>query len=234
PLHEFKSSLRPFLAVWPWASPLIQFASVSSPAKGVRQGNIFNSFLILLDVARSLLEGLPDLYLEDEIDLEDKYMLVRQRKGINGYVDDDARSHHSGTMILPHIVCPLEEITEEELENFYNSSRDKIHNSSLGSTCHQCSQKIIDTKTNFRNPEHFGVWGQFCGLCPQNRYGKEVRMALLDPYWHCPPCRGICYCSLSGSKMDNVQLVCWCVVGGGRKKKSKKCTAENKIKPIRK
>ncbi|XP_074159191.1 cell division cycle-associated protein 7 isoform X1 [Sminthopsis crassicaudata] len=147
--------------------------------------------------SRSLIEGPPDLHLEDEIDFEDKYMLVRKRKSIDGYMDDDStpRSRRPGTMTLPHIVRPVEEITEEELENICISSRDKIYNRSLGSTCHQCRQKTIDTKTNCRNPECFGVRGQFCGPCLRNRYGEEVKIALLDPNWHCPPCRGICNCS---------------------------------------
>ncbi|XP_068924527.1 cell division cycle-associated protein 7 isoform X2 [Petaurus breviceps papuanus] len=147
--------------------------------------------------SRSLLEGPPDLHLEDEMDFEDKYMLVRKRKSFDGYMDDDAtpRSRRPGTMTLPHIVRPVEEITEEELENICMSSRDKIYNRSLGSTCHQCRQKTIDTKTNCRNPECFGVRGQFCGPCLRNRYGEEVKIALLDPNWHCPPCRGICNCS---------------------------------------
>lgn len=50
-----------------------------------------------------------------------------------------------------------------------------------GSTCHQCRQKTIDTKTNCRNPECWGVRGQFCGPCLRNRYGEEVKDALLDP-----------------------------------------------------
>lgn len=49
-----------------------------------------------------------------------------------------------------------------------------------GTTCHQCRQKTIDTKTNCRNPECVGVRGQFCGPCLRNRYGEEVRDALLN------------------------------------------------------
>lgn len=90
-----------------------------------------------------------------------------------------------------------------------------------GTTCHQCRQKTIDTKTNCRNPECVGVRGQFCGPCLRNRYGEEVQDALLNPVtvrrapqldvvcvpikadvprfppqeWRCPPCRGICNCS---------------------------------------
>ncbi|VTJ71906.1 Hypothetical predicted protein [Marmota monax] len=37
--------------------------------------------------------------------------------------------------------------------------------------------------------------GQFCGPCLRNGYGEEVRDALLNANWHCPPCRGICNCS---------------------------------------
>ncbi|XP_045723352.1 cell division cycle-associated protein 7 isoform X1 [Mirounga angustirostris] len=134
---------------------------------------------------------------EEEEEEEDKYMLVRKRKTMDNYVNEDdmPRSRRAGSMTLPHIIRPVEEITEEELENICNNSREKIYNRSLGSTCHQCRQKTIDTKTNCRNPECWGVRGQFCGPCLRNRYGEEVKDALLDPNWHCPPCRRICNCS---------------------------------------
>uniref|UniRef100_M3XP62 Cell division cycle associated 7 n=1 Tax=Mustela putorius furo TaxID=9669 RepID=M3XP62_MUSPF len=98
-----------------------------------------------------------------------------------GQEEDMPRSRRAGSMTLPHIIRPVEEITEEELENICNNSREKIYNRSLGSTCHQCRQKTIDTKTNCRNPECWGVRGQFCGPCLRNRYGEEVKDALLDP-----------------------------------------------------
>ncbi|PKU38687.1 hypothetical protein llap_11011 [Limosa lapponica baueri] len=66
---------------------------------------------------------------------------------------------------------------------------------SMGSTCHQCRQKTIDTKTICRNQGCGGVRGQFCGPCLRNRYGEDVKSALLDPAWICPPCRGVCNCS---------------------------------------
>lgn len=50
-----------------------------------------------------------------------------------------------------------------------------------GNTCHQCRQKTIDTKTVCRNRSCGGVRGQFCGPCLRNRYGEDVRSALLDP-----------------------------------------------------
>ncbi|XP_029104248.1 cell division cycle-associated 7-like protein isoform X2 [Scleropages formosus] len=89
-----------------------------------------------------------------------------------------------------------EDITEEELENVALASKDKIHDKQNGSTCHQCRQKTLDTKTVCRNPSCGGVGGQFCGPCLRNRYGEDVRTALLDPGWQCPRCRGICNCSL--------------------------------------
>ncbi|XP_061099799.1 cell division cycle-associated 7-like protein isoform X2 [Conger conger] len=89
----------------------------------------------------------------------------------------------------------VDDITEEELENVAHTGSDKIYDKEHGSTCHQCRQKTIDTKTVCRNPSCWGVRGQFCGPCLRNRYGEDVRDALLDSMWVCPPCRGICNCS---------------------------------------
>ncbi|KFP40356.1 Cell division cycle-associated 7-like, partial [Chlamydotis macqueenii] len=90
---------------------------------------------------------------------------------------------------------PVEDITEEDLDNIAVTFKDKIYDKVLGSTCHQCRQKTIDTKTICRNQGCGGVRGQFCGPCLRNRYGEDVKSALLDPAWICPPCRGVCNCS---------------------------------------
>ncbi|XP_060638088.2 cell division cycle-associated 7-like protein [Anolis sagrei] len=90
---------------------------------------------------------------------------------------------------------PVEDITDEDLENVAITVKDKIYDKVLGSTCHQCRQKTIDTKTICRNDGCGGVRGQFCGPCLRNRYGEDVKSALLDPDWICPPCRDICNCS---------------------------------------
>ncbi|NXO03715.1 CDA7L protein, partial [Rhinopomastus cyanomelas] len=90
---------------------------------------------------------------------------------------------------------PVEDITEEDLDNIAITVKDKIYDKILGSTCHQCRQKTIDTKTICRNEGCGGVRGQFCGPCLRNRYGEDVKSALLDPAWICPPCRGVCNCS---------------------------------------
>uniref|UniRef100_A0A672YPQ2 Zinc-finger domain-containing protein n=1 Tax=Sphaeramia orbicularis TaxID=375764 RepID=A0A672YPQ2_9TELE len=95
----------------------------------------------------------------------------------------------------PHIVRPVEEITEDDLQLVADNMTDKVYNSITGSTCHQCRQKTVDTKTCCRSEHCRGIQGQFCGPCLRNRYGEDVRKALLDPEWRCPPCRGICNCS---------------------------------------
>lgn len=50
-----------------------------------------------------------------------------------------------------------------------------------GSSCHQCRQKTLDTKTICRSGFCVGAKGQFCGPCLKNRYGEDVRTVLLDP-----------------------------------------------------
>ncbi|XP_029601771.1 cell division cycle-associated 7-like protein [Salmo trutta] len=93
-------------------------------------------------------------------------------------------------------VRSVDEITEEELDNVAQRARDKILDKDHGSTCHQCRQKTLDTKTVCRSGVCIGGKGQFCGPCLRNRYGEDVQTALLDPDWECPLCRGICNCSL--------------------------------------
>lgn len=50
-----------------------------------------------------------------------------------------------------------------------------------GSSCHQCRQKTLDTKTICRSGFCVGAKGQFCGPCLKNRYGEDVCTVLLDP-----------------------------------------------------
>uniref|UniRef100_A0A2K5DJX6 Zinc-finger domain-containing protein n=1 Tax=Aotus nancymaae TaxID=37293 RepID=A0A2K5DJX6_AOTNA len=121
--------------------------------------------------SRSRILGSVDtLPMEEEEEEEDKYMLVRKRKTMDSYMNVKV-STPGHLLTLPHIIRTRWKITEEDLENICSNSREKIYN-------HCC-----------------GVRGQFCGPCLRNRYGEEVRDALLDPNWHCPPCRGICNCS---------------------------------------
>merc|ERR1711874_757292 len=73
---------------------------------------------------------------------------------------------------------------------------EKTYNQTIGTSCHQCRQKTTDTKTICRSGKCVGVRGQFCGRCHEIRYGEDVRQALLNPTWACPPCRGFCNCSI--------------------------------------
>lgn len=99
-----------------------------------------------------------------------------------------------------YYVKSVDEITEEELDNIAYRSKDKIWDKDYGSSCHQCRQKTLDTKSVCRSGFCSGVKGQFCGPCLKNRYGEDVRDALLDPTWSCPICRGMCNCSLCRKK----------------------------------
>ncbi|KAH7566508.1 hypothetical protein JRO89_XS08G0175300 [Xanthoceras sorbifolium] len=56
------------------------------------------------------------------------------------------------------------------------------------------------------------VQGQFCGDCLYMRYGEHVLEANENPNWICPPCRGICNCSLCR------QAKGWCPTGALYKK----------------
>ncbi|XP_068568460.1 cell division cycle-associated protein 7-like [Cebidichthys violaceus] len=95
----------------------------------------------------------------------------------------------------PHCIRPVEDITEDEIQLVADNMTEKVYNRVTGSTCHQCRQKTVDTKTCCRSEDCRGIMGQFCGPCLRNRYGEDVKKALLDPEWKCPPCRGICNCS---------------------------------------
>ncbi|CAJ1079400.1 LOW QUALITY PROTEIN: cell division cycle-associated protein 7-like [Xyrichtys novacula] len=143
--------------------------------------------------SRSLVDGPPSPPPEEEP--EDKFSLVRKGRYYEEVDEPPRRRSFHWSKAIPHVVRPVEEVTEIELQRICTNVREKVYNSATGSTCHQCRQKTTDTKTSCRNPECVGVRGQFCGPCLRNRYGEEVRDALLDPEWQCPPCRGICNCS---------------------------------------
>ncbi|ERE73218.1 cell division cycle-associated 7-like protein [Cricetulus griseus] len=122
--------------------------------------------------------------------LTEELYSFRRRKTISGGKCQKYRRRHRVSSYRS-----VKDITEEDLENIAITVRDKVYDKVLGNTCHQCRQKTIDTKTVCRNQGCGGVRGQFCGPCLRNRYGEDVRTALLDPEWTCPPCRGICNCS---------------------------------------
>jgi len=89
-----------------------------------------------------------------------------------------------------------DDITPSMLKKVGTSLGSKVYNQSIGTTCHQCRQKTVDTKTICRSGECVGVRGQFCGRCLEIRYGEDAKEALMDPNWKCPPCRNFCNCSI--------------------------------------
>jgi len=93
-----------------------------------------------------------------------------------------------------NILMP-EDVTPSMLKKVCDGGKKK-YNTSIGTTCHQCRQKTLDTKTVCRSGSCQGVRGQFCGVCLRNRYGEDAREALMDPNWRCPPCRKFCNCSI--------------------------------------
>ena len=48
--------------------------------------------------------------------------------------------------------------------------------------------------------QNIKLYGKFSILTQSNRYGENAEDALLDPEWKCPPCRGICNCSICRSR----------------------------------
>ncbi|XP_029659280.1 cell division cycle-associated protein 7-like [Formica exsecta] len=96
----------------------------------------------------------------------------------------------------PESIPSVDEITQEMLDNIAKKSSLKTYCKLNGTSCHQCRQKTLDTKTVCRSGECVGIRGQFCGPCLQGRYGESAIEALKDPDWACPPCRGLCNCSI--------------------------------------
>ncbi|KAK2830270.1 hypothetical protein Q5P01_018201 [Channa striata] len=118
--------------------------------------------------------------------------LVGERKKMRKKSHSSKRSQY--------VVKSVDEITKEDLDNIAYRSKDKIWDKENGSSCHQCRQKTLDTKTVCRSGFCVGAKGQFCGPCLKNRYGEDVRTVLLDPEWSCPICRRMCNCSLCRKK----------------------------------
>ncbi|KAJ8686778.1 hypothetical protein QAD02_022572 [Eretmocerus hayati] len=96
----------------------------------------------------------------------------------------------------PNNIPSPDEITDRMLKNIASKLSGKVYDAINGTSCHQCRQKTKDTKTVCRSGECVGVRGQFCGPCLLMRYGESAVEALKDPDWACPPCRGLCNCSI--------------------------------------
>ena len=58
--------------------------------------------------------------------------------------------------------------------------------------------KDILMPEDVHNRRHVGkciCWGMFCGVYLKNRYGMDIKEALKDDNWWCPPCMDYCNCS---------------------------------------
>ena len=70
----------------------------------------------------------------------------------------------------------------------------RVYDSELGTTCHWCRQKTVETHVTCtadgcgrgRMPV------SFCGMCLRNRHGEDIDAAVASNAWICPKCRGSC------------------------------------------
>jgi len=131
--------------------------------------------------SRGLAEERDDYDSDDYQAYEDR---TRKRAPRPGQIDPNE------DVLMP------EDVTEAMLNKVCDRFGEKTYNQAIGTTCHQCRQKTTDTKTICRSGNCVGVRGQFCGRCLEIRYGEDVREALLNPTWACPPCRNFCNCSI--------------------------------------
>lgn len=83
--------------------------------------------------------------------------------------------------INPANVLSIDEITQEMLDNVADKLSRKTYCKVNGTSCHQCRQKTLDTKTICRSGKCIGVRGQFCGPCLRLRYGEDAVDALKNP-----------------------------------------------------
>jgi Zinc-finger domain of monoamine-oxidase A repressor R1. len=163
-------------------------ANTSTPRKRTRASPIKTKENQILPKRRSArLENIPvKTYVSDNnpVDWKEKKRVSRKGHPLNSMKRN-----------APIKVLAPDDVTDEDIENIAKYSGRKTY-SENGTTCHQCRQKTLDTKTVCRSGHCIGVRGQFCGPCLYNRYGDDVKVALKDSDWMCPPCKGICNCSI--------------------------------------
>lgn len=134
-------------------------------------------------------------------DVDEKNEQDDESDNSNDSDDDVYKAKRKGYKVTkapydPNTIPSVDEITEHMLANIAEKSTNKKYCKIEGTSCHQCRQKTLDTKTVCRSGECIGVRGQFCGPCLRGRYGESALEALKDPKWACPACRGLCNCSI--------------------------------------
>lgn len=118
-----------------------------------------------------------------DVDEEDKSCEEYSDDNFNGNTRKKRRISHRvyKSVYDPDNTPSVDEITEKMLKNVAKKSSKKTYCKIKGTSCHQCRQKTLDTKTVCRSGECIGVRGQFCGPCLQGRYGESAIEALKDP-----------------------------------------------------
>lgn len=78
------------------------------------------------------------------------------------------RSNVNRDRFINRLIISVEDVTNYMLSKVVKRVSEKQYSQS-GTSCHQCRQKTDDQKTCCRNEQCFGVRGQFCGVCLENR-----------------------------------------------------------------
>jgi hypothetical protein len=97
------------------------------------------------------------------------------------FLQKKKRKRLSKVIYNPNSIPSPNDITEKMLSNIAIKASGKYYDAVNGTSCHQCRQKTLDTKTVCRSGECIGVRGQFCGPCLLGRYGESALNALQDP-----------------------------------------------------
>jgi len=150
-LSKFKSNQPKLKVLFPWAKPFQRSIDLMK---------------IVCDVDEEEEGEEKDIYDDDS------YVETKRKRKVNRRTNlaDDSKN-----------ISSVDEITEEMLENVAEKSSLKIYCKIKGTSCHQCRQKTLDTKTICRSGECIGIRGQFCGPCLLGRYGENAVDALKDP-----------------------------------------------------
>lgn len=128
----------------------------------------------------SRLRNVAPLYSESDL-IDDSDIFMSRQKNVSSLSGSDFEDiedvvyvpktqHKRGSGVRnKHVFIPVEEVTNGMLERVAKRVIEKVY-AENGSSCHQCRQKTKDQKTSCRNNDCFGVRGQFCGVCLENRY----------------------------------------------------------------
>lgn len=122
-----------------------------------------------------------DLAEDDEYSPSDDDDDYNKNSSLHGRKKKTSFGRVTKTVYDPDSIPSVDEITDSMLKNVATRSSAKTYCKVKGTSCHQCRQKTMDTKTVCRSGECVGVRGQFCGPCLRGRYGEDAVTVLKDP-----------------------------------------------------